>query len=63
MGHRQDIPAKSRNIPPKQFDFPGFEGRTELFGTHPFMWKTPTPPEIPGLKSLGLCSFFAPDFF
>ena len=25
--------------------FPGFEGRTELFGPHPFVWKTPTPPE------------------
>ena len=39
------IPAKSRDIPPKKFDFPGFEGHTELFGPHPFVWKTPTPPE------------------
>ena len=23
----------------------GFEGHTELFGPHPFTWKTPTPPE------------------
>ena len=41
----RDIPAKSRDIPPKKFDFPGFEGHTELFGPHPFTWKTPTPPE------------------
>ena len=40
-----DIPAKSRDIPPKKFDFPGIEGHTELFGPHPFMWKTPTPLE------------------
>ena len=40
-----DIPAKSRDVPPEKFDFPGFEGHTELFGPHPFMWKTPTPLE------------------
>ena len=34
-----------RDIPPKKFDFPGFEGHIELFGPHPFMWKTPAPPE------------------
>ena len=34
-----------RDIPPKKFDFPGFEEHIELFGPHPFMWKTPTPPE------------------
>ena len=39
------IPAKSQNIPPKKFDSLGFEGHTELFGPHPFTWKTPTPPE------------------
>ena len=44
-GHLLDIPAKSRDIPPKKFDFPGFEGHTELFGPHPFTWKTSTPPE------------------
>ena len=36
FGHPRDIPAKSRDIPPKKFDFPGFEGHTELFGPHPF---------------------------
>ena len=45
FGHLRDIPAKSRDIPPKKFGFPGFEGHTELFGPHPFTWKTPTPPE------------------
>ena len=45
FGHPRDIPAKSRDIPPKKFDFPGFGGHTELFGPHPFVWKTPTPPE------------------
>ena len=40
-----DIPAKFRDIPPKKFDSLGFEGHTELFGPHPFTWKTPTPPE------------------
>ena len=29
----------------KKFDSLGFEGHTELFGPHPFPWKTPTPPE------------------
>ena len=29
--------------PPQKFDFPGFEGRIEFFGPHPFTWKTPTP--------------------
>ena len=46
----------------KKFDSLGFEGHTELFGPHPFTWKTPTPPEISGLKSLGLGSFFVPDW-
>ena len=61
MGPFRDIPAKSRDIPPKKFDFPGFEGHTELFGPHPFAWKTPTPPENIRTQSLGLCSFF-PEF-
>ena len=45
FGQLRDIPAKSRDIPPKKFDSLGFEGHTELFGPHPFVWKTPTPPE------------------
>ena len=45
FGRFRDIPAKSRDIPPKKFDSLGFEGHTELFGPHPFTWKAPTPPE------------------
>ena len=59
--HHRDIPAKSRDIPPKKFDFPGFEGHTELFGPHPFTWKTPTPPGNIRTQKLGLCSFFVPE--
>ena len=44
-GRFWDIPAKFRDIPPQKFDSLGFEGHTELFGPHPFTWKTPTPPE------------------
>ena len=45
FGRFRDIPAKSQDIPPKKFDFPGFEGHTEFFDPHPLKWKTPTPPE------------------
>ena len=45
FGRFRDIPAKSRDIPPKKFDSLGFGGHKELFGPHPFTWKTPTPPE------------------
>ena len=38
-------PGKIPGYPAQKFDFPGFEGHTELFGPHPFVWKTPTPPE------------------
>ena len=62
FGHLRDIPAKkSRDIPPKKFGFPGFEGHAELFGPQPFTWKSPTPPENIGPESLGLGSFFLPD--
>ena len=61
FGRPRDILAKSRDIPPKKFGFPGFEGHTELFGPHPFMWKTPPHQKLSGLKSLGLGSFFVPD--
>ena len=52
-GLLRDIPAKSRDILPKKFDFPDFEGHTELFGPHPFTWKTPTPPEDIRTKKFG----------
>ena len=59
FGHRWDIPAKSRDIPPKKFDFPGFEGHTELFGPRPFMWKTPTPPANVRTQKFGFVLFFS----
>ena len=33
---------KSRDIPLKGLFSLGFKGHTELFGPHPFTWKTPT---------------------
>ena len=59
-GAPRDIPAKSRDIPPKMFDFPGFEGRIELFGPHPFTWKTPTPLENIRTKKFGFGFLFPP---
>ena len=41
-GKSRQNPGISRQ---KKFDSLGFEGHTELFGPHPFTWKTPTPPE------------------
>ena len=38
---RQKIPG----YPATKLVFLVFEGHTELFGPHPFMWKTPTPLE------------------
>ena len=64
FGHLRHILAKIPGYPAKKFVFPGFEGHTELFGPHPFMWKTPTVcthPKISGPRSLGLGSFFLPD--
>ena len=58
FGQFRDIPAKSRDIPPKKLDFPGFEGRIELFGPHPFTWKTPTPPENIRTKKFGFGFLF-----
>ena len=66
--HRWDIPAKSRDIPrrdsrPKSLtslvsrDMPNF-----LAANPPCTWKTPTRPKNIRLKSLGLCSFFVPEF-
>ena len=57
----RDIPAKSRDILPKKFDFPGFEGRIELFGPHPFTWKTPTPLENIRTKKFGFGFLFLPE--
>ena len=58
FGHLRDIPAKSRDIPAKKFGFPGFEGHTELFGPHPFKWKTPTQTENIRTQKFGFGFFF-----
>ena len=66
---RNSFPSKTRkwrtehvrDIPPKSLVSLCFEGHAELFGPHPFTWKTPTPPEISGTESLGLGSFFFPE--
>ena len=52
------ISGYSGKILPKKFDFPGFEGHTELFGPHPFTWKTPTPPEDIRTKKFGFGFLF-----
>ena len=42
---------------PLKYGFPGFEGHAELFGPHPFTWKTPTPPEHIWTQKSGLGYF------
>ena len=48
------------NIPPKNLVFLGFGGHTELFGPHPFTWKTPTLPEDIRTKKFGFGFLFLP---
>ena len=60
FGRPRDIPAKSRDIPPKSLVSLGFEGLTELFGPHSFTWKTPTPPEDIRTKKFGFGFFSLP---
>ena len=62
FGHFQDIPANPGISRQKEFGFPGFEGDAELFGPHPFTWKTPTQPENIRTQKFGLGSFFVPEF-
>ena len=47
------ISRQNREIPPKKFGFPGFEGHTELFGPHRFTCKTPTSSVVGAHLSLG----------
>ena len=62
FGRFRDIPAKSRDIPPKKFDFLGFEAHIELFGPPPLHVEDPHPTRgYPDPKSLGLGSFFFPE--
>ena len=60
-GHPGKIPGTSR-IP--LFETQGrqsFEGGHEVFGHHPFAWKTPTPPAVSGPKNLIFVLFFLPE--
>ena len=62
FGQFRDIPAKSRDIPPKKFGFSGFRGTYRTFWPPPHSRGRPPPhPKISGPKSLGLGSFFLPD--
>ena len=58
-GHPGKIPGTSR-IP--LFETQGrqsFEGGHEVFGHHPFAWKTPTPPGGLRTQKLNLCALFS----
>ena len=48
---------KSRSIPPKKLFSLGCEGHTEIFGPHPFTWKTHTPPKDIRIKKFGFGFF------
>ena len=54
---------KSRDIPPKKFVFPGcrVEGHAEVFGLHPFTWKTPTPAEGMQTQKFEFVLLFLPE--
>ena len=57
-GHPGKIPGTSQ-IP--LFETQGrqtFEGGHEVFGHHPFAWKTPTPPGGLRTQKLNLCALF-----
>ena len=58
-GHPGKIPGTSQ-IP--LFETQGrqtFEGEHELFGHHPFAWKTPTPPGGLRTQKVNLCALFS----
>ena len=58
-GHPGKIPGTSR-IP--LFETQGrqsFQGGHEVFGHHPFAWKTPTPPGGLRTQKLNLCALFS----
>ena len=63
FGHRRDIRAKSRDIPPKKFGFPGFlsKDKPNFLAPTPSRGRPPPHPKISGLESLDLGSFFFPD--
>ena len=60
FGPLRDIPAKSRDVPPKSLVL-GFEGHTKIFGPTLSRGRPPPLRKISGPKSLGLCSFCFPE--
>ena len=55
-------PGKFPGYPAKKVWLPWFrlfEGHTELFGPHPFRWKTPTPPQNIRTQKFGFCALFS----
>ena len=58
-GHPGKIPGYPA---PKRFDFPGFEGHTELLGPHQFTWKTSSPPENIRTRKFGFVLFLRARF-
>ena len=61
FGQLWDIPAQSRDVPPKKFGFPGLRGTYRTFWPTPSRFRPPPHSRISGPKSLGLGSFFLPD--
>ena len=53
-------PGKTPGYPAKKYCLPGFEGRTGLFGPHPFVWKTPTPTQDIRTEKFGFGFLFLP---
>ena len=57
LGYYDKIPGTSQAPPFQTQGRQTFEGGHELFGHHPFEWKTPIPPGGFGTQKLNLCAF------
>ena len=58
-GHPGKIPRTSQIPPSETQGRHTFEGEHELFGHHPFAWKTPPPPGGLRTQKLNLCALFS----
>ena len=58
-GHPGQIPGTSRIPLFKTQGRQTCEGEPELFGHHPFAWKTPTPPRGLRTQKVNLCALFS----
>ena len=58
-GHPSKIPGTSRIPLSETQGRQSFEGGHEVFGHHPFAWKTPTPPGGLRTQKLNLCALFS----